>query len=92
MRNPQTQAANHEYIEHSRDSLKLQQMVSRRNTGTRLTKNLQKQDHNEDSHSEFVEPLWDSLRTAGQKGDGLVLSENNQGYMSGVHSEFVEPS
>ena len=88
MLNRQAQGGNCEYVEHSRNSLKMQ---PREQNGRRVgtTENLQRQDRG--FHSESIEQ--NSLRPSAtkEKEDNYILTNNCQA-RGGLHSEFIEPS
>ena len=90
MLNRQVQGGNCEYVEHSRNSLKMQ---PREQNGRRggTTEKLQRQDRG--FHSESMEHSRNSLRppaTREKEGD-YMLTDNCQA-RGGLHSEFIEPS
>ena len=95
LRNPQSQAINHEISEHSRESLAMQQQViNGRNVGPIPSENLQEHNYNRGIHSEFPEQSHNSLKNpkTTQRDDEPLQMGNAQGHKQALHSEFKEPS
>ena len=95
LRNPQSQAINHEFSEHSRESLAMQQQVfNGRNVGSIPLGSLKEHNDNRGIHSEFPEQSRNSLkipRMTQKVGEDLQIN-SVKGHKGALESKFKETS